>query len=89
VERYWAPWIAASRRKERTMADAEGSSRIEDLDVDVASADSVRGGMTQKQRQTEIATLEKHGYRLESCELGGDLYVNPKTHKTKLVPYVR
>jgi hypothetical protein len=89
VERYWAPPVAASRRKERTMADAESSPQIEDLDVDVASADSVRGGMSQKQRQSEIARLEKHGYRLEACELGGDLYVNPKTHKTKIVPYVR
>jgi hypothetical protein len=71
------------------MAEAESSPRIEDLEVDITAADSVRGGMTQKQRQAEIARLEKHGYKLVSCELDGDVFVNPKTHKTKIVPYVR
>ena len=71
------------------MADAEKSSRIEDLDVDVAAADSVRGGMSQKQRLAEIARLEKHGYKAVACERDGDLYENPKTHKTKLVPFAR
>lgn len=71
------------------MADAESSPRIEDLDVDVADADSVRGGMTQKQRLAEIARLEKHGYKAVACELDGDLYENPKTHRTILVPFAR
>jgi hypothetical protein len=71
------------------MADAESSPQVEDLEVDVAAADAVRGGMTQKQRLAEIARLEKHGYKMVSCEVEGDVFVNPKTHKTKLVPYVR
>jgi hypothetical protein len=71
------------------MADTESSPEIEDLDVDVGDADSVRGGMTQKQRRAEIARLEKHGYRAVACERDGDLYENPKTHKTKLVPFAR
>jgi hypothetical protein len=53
------------------------------------AAESVVGGMTQKQRHAEIARLERHGYKLELCEPRGDVYVNPKTHKTKIVPYVR
>lgn len=71
------------------MADAESSPQVEDLDVDAAAADSVRGGMSQKQRLAEITRLEKHGYRAVACERDGDLYENPKTHKTKLVPFAR
>jgi hypothetical protein len=71
------------------MADAESTAKIGDLEVDTTAADSVRGGMTQKQRQAEIARLERHGYRAMGCERDGDLFVNPKTHKTKIVPYVR
>ncbi len=70
------------------MADAEKSPAIEDLEVDTTAADAVRGGMTQRQRQAEIARLERHGYVNVSCEPQGDVFTNPKTHKTKIVPYV-
>jgi hypothetical protein len=71
------------------MADAESTAGLGDLEVDTTAADSVRGGMTQRQRQAEVARLERHGYKLELCEPRGDVYVNPKTHKTHIVPYVR
>jgi hypothetical protein len=70
------------------MADAESTPRIGDLEVDTMAAESVVGGMTHKQRHAEITRLERHGYKLELCEPRGDVYVNPKTHKTKIVPYV-
>lgn len=70
------------------MADAETSPSIEDLEVDGDEADAVRGGMTQKQRQAEVTRLEHHGWKMVSCEPQGDVFVNPKTHETKIVPYV-
>jgi hypothetical protein len=69
------------------MDDAKSSPPIEDLELDSSAAESVKGGLTHKQRQAEIARLEKQGYVNVSCEPQGDVYLNSKTHKTKIVPY--
>jgi hypothetical protein len=71
------------------MADAESTARVGDLEVDTTAADSVRGGMTLRQRQAEITRLKKAGWIGSECTPEGDVYFNPKTHKTKIVPYVR
>jgi len=70
------------------MADPETTPPIDDLEVDTAEADSVRGGTTLMHRQAEIARLKKHGWIEGECTPEGDVFLNPKTHKTKIVPYV-
>jgi hypothetical protein len=70
------------------MADPEQGSPIEDLEVHGEDADSVRGGMIQQQRQAEISRLKKAGWIEGQCTPKGDLFINPKTHERKLVPYV-
>jgi len=69
------------------MGEAENTPLVEDLELDSADADAVKGGLTHKQRQAQIAHLEKLGYVGTSCDDTGDIYVNPKTHATKIVPY--
>jgi hypothetical protein len=70
------------------MAEPEQGTPIEDLEVDGEDADSVRGGNVQRRRQAEIARLKKAGWLEEQCTTKGDLFVNPKTHEKKLVPYI-
>jgi hypothetical protein len=69
------------------MDEEHNVAAIDDLELDEASSEAVRGGMSLKQRQTMIAKLEHQGFVGESCTAHGDVYVNPKTHQKKVVPF--
>lgn len=68
--------------------NVESDPLVEDIEPDETAAAGVVGGWNNKKREAEIRRLEREGFVGVSCEARGDVFVNEKTHKTKIVPFV-